>query len=215
MIEIIPVIDIKEGNAVKAYKGEREKYKELKHRVVDIVEKYCASKFEHIYIADLDAIMNKDCENFALIGQIATMVANNKINLMVDFGIHTFEEYKATREKIRNENVNLIVGTETYTCNKFPDDAIVSIDAVDGEILGGNFDNVIRFLNNNCNLFVVIDLKRIGTSKMNVELCERVFKAVGRKFIYGGGVRLNEIHSLWKYCNGVLVGTEIYEKLNL
>jgi len=37
MIEIIPVIDIKKGKAVRAYKGEREKYKEI-GEVLDIAE---------------------------------------------------------------------------------------------------------------------------------------------------------------------------------
>ncbi|MDI6730252.1 MAG: HisA/HisF-related TIM barrel protein, partial [Candidatus Altarchaeum sp.] len=56
MIEIIPVIDIKKGNAVRAYRGEREKYKELGD-VLKIAEKYRMNNFNKIYIADLDAIM--------------------------------------------------------------------------------------------------------------------------------------------------------------
>jgi len=99
--------------------------------------------------------------------------------------------------------------------DRFPDDAIISIDAVNGEILGKNFENVIKFLKSSTNPFMTIDLRHIGTHDVNVELCAKIFKATKRKFIYGGGVTASNIHKLEQYCNGAITGTEIYEKLNL
>ncbi len=215
MIEIIPVIDIKKGKAVRAYKGEREKYSEIGN-ALDIAGKYYANKFSSIYIADLDALMlGFKFGNFDLIKAIA---ANNAVNLMVDFGIRNQEEYNAIKEmiiKANAKNINLIVGTETYLSDKFYNDAIISIDAFGGEISGSNFDSVVRFLKSNANSFITIDLKCIGTSNPNAGLCEKVFNAVGRKFIYGGGVRTDDVHKLEQYCSSVLIGTEIYGKLNL
>jgi len=78
--------------------------------------------------------------NFDLIKDVAT---NNAVNLMVDFGIKNIEEYNVIKEKLAKNNVkniDLIVGTETWTSVQFPRDAIISIDAADGEILGKNFD---------------------------------------------------------------------------
>ncbi|NCN65196.1 MAG: hypothetical protein GW779_04690 [Candidatus Altiarchaeum hamiconexum] len=214
MIEIIPVIDIKKGKAVRAYKGERETYSEIGD-VLDIAGKYCANKFSRIYIADLDAIMhNFKSENFDLIRKISI---NNKVHLIVDFGIKSIEEYMVIKKAAKTiaKNTDLIVGTETYLSDKFPDDAIISIDAVDGKILGRNFEEVVRFLKSNTNPFITIDLKHIGTSDVNAKLCTEIFKATKRKFIYGGGVRTNNIYKLEQYCRGVIIGTEIYEKLNL
>lgn len=212
-MKIIPVIDIKKGKAVRAYKGEREKYKEI-GEVQDVVKRYYANKFRHIYVADLDAIMlGFKSGNFDLIKDIAV---NNPVNLMVDFGIKNIEEYNLIKELIDDvKNIDLIIGTETYTSSQFPNDAIISIDAVDGKILGKNFDDVVRFLKNNTNPFITIDLKHIGTSDPNVELCAKIFKLVKRKFIYGGGVTSMNITGLEQYCDGVIIGTEIYKKLGL
>ncbi|MDI6730253.1 MAG: hypothetical protein QMD06_01765, partial [Candidatus Altarchaeum sp.] len=138
--------------------------------------------------------------------------------IMVDLGIKNIKEYNVIKEKlakINAKNINLIVGTETWTSNKFPGDAIISIDAADGEILGKNFDNVVRFLKSNTNPFITIDLKHIGTSDINVELCAKIFDLTNRKFIYGGGATSSNIIVLEQYCSGAIIGTEIYEKLNL
>ncbi len=215
MIEIIPVIDIKKGKAVRAYRGEREKYKELGD-VLKIAEKYHLNKFNKIYIADLDAIMlGFKFRNFNLIKAITSFADK----IMVDFGIKNIEEYKVIKEKlakINTKNIDLIVGTETWTSDdKFPNDAIISIDAADGEILGKNFDKVVRFLKSNTNPFITIDLKHIGTSDVNLELCTKIFDLTKRKFIYGGGVTSSNIIILEQYCSGAIIGTEIYKKLNL
>ncbi|CEG13158.1 conserved hypothetical protein [groundwater metagenome] len=214
MIEIIPVIDIKKGKAVRAYRGEREKYKELGD-VLKIAEKYRLNKFNKIYIADLDAIMlSFKFGNFNLIKAIASFADK----IMVDFGIKDIEEYNVIKEKLANnnaKNIDLVVGTETWTSDKFPYDGIISIDAADGEILGKNFDNVARFLKSNTNPFITIDLRHIGTSDVNVRLCTKIFDLTNRKFIYGGGVTSSNINVLEQYCSGAIIGTEIYEKLNL
>jgi len=215
MIEIIPVIDIKKGKAVRAYKGEREKYEDIGN-VLDIAKKYRLNKFNKIYIADLDAIMHGfKFGNFDLIKDIA---ANNAVNLMVDFGIKNIEEYNVIKEKVAKtstKNIDLLVGTETYLSSEFPDDAIISIDAFDGEVSGRNFESVVRFLKSNTNPFITIDLKRIGTSNPNTELCKKIYEGVGRKFIYGGGATSSNILILAQYCSGAIIGTEIYGKLNL
>ncbi len=214
MIEIIPVIDIKKGNAVRAYKGEREKYKEIGD-VLKIAEKYRLNKFNKIYIADLDAIMlGFKFGNFNLIKAITSFADK----IMVDFGIKNIEEYNVIKEKlakINAKNIDLIVGTETWTSDKFPLDVIISIDAADGEILGKNFDKVVRFLKSNTTPFITIDLKHIGTSDVNAGLCTKIFDLTKRKFIYGGGATSSNIIVLEQYCSGAIIGTEIYEKLNL
>ncbi|PKP56148.1 MAG: hypothetical protein CVT89_06730 [Candidatus Altiarchaeales archaeon HGW-Altiarchaeales-2] len=93
--------------------------------------------------------------------------------------------------------------------------AIFFIDAFDGEVSGRNFESVVRFLKSNTNPFITIDLKRIGTSNPNTELCKKIYEGVGRKFIYGGGATSSNILMLEQYCSGAIIGTEIYEKLNL
>jgi len=209
-MEIIPVIDIKEGFAVRAYKGERERYEKLCD-AVDIAKEYVKNKFNKIYIADLDGIIHSK-RNFDVIKSIASL----NVNLMVDFGIRNIKEYNEIKEKIKEikGKIDLIAGTETYS-DKFPEDAIISLDFSNGKFRGKNFDECIEFLRKNKNEFIVIDLKHIGTENLNVELCNNVFEKIGRKFIYGGGVTTKNIYNLEKYCKGVIIGTEIYKKLNL
>jgi len=74
---------------------------------------------------------------------------------------------------------------------------------------------IVRFLKSNTNPFITIDLKHIGTSDINVELCAKIFDLTKRKFIYGGGATSSNIIVLEQYCSGAIIGTEIYKKLNL
>lgn len=205
-MEIIPVIDLRNKNAVRAYRGEREKYKDLID-AIELAKIYKSMGFKKIYIADLDSIVNGFFikSNFETIFEIS-----NFIDVIVDFGIRNFEEYIKIKEKTKQKNLKLIIGTETYSEN-FPEDCIISLDTMDGNFI--NFDeNLLEKLKNE---IIVLDLKRIGTKSVNFELCEKIYSKIGRKFIYGGGVTSKNINKIEKFCHSVLMGTEIYENLKI
>lgn len=212
-MEIIPVIDLRKGKAVRAYRGERDKYKDI-CPALDLAEIYRDCGFKEVYAADLDSITLNSQTNFETVEKISGF-----LGVMVDFGIKNREEFNSIKKKFSGFNsIKLIAGTETYNSNSkdFPPDAVVSIDAKDGEIIGNlSFDEVCEILAGTDNEVICIDLKRIGTNKPNIELCEKLHSKIKRKFIYGGGATTENLEELEKFIKGALIGTEIYDKFNL
>lgn len=210
-MKIIPVIDLKDKKAVRAYKGEREKYSYLMD-AVELAKIYKHHGFTSIYVADLDSITYgfSKKSNFDTILEIS-----NLVDVIVDFGIQNFEEYLKISKKI-NKNMKIIIGTETYKSENFPDDCIISLDTADGNLIGNfDFDNLLKQLKNLPNEIIVLDMKKIGTKNINLELCEKVYSKIGKKFIYGGGVTSKNLNKIEKFCHSVLMGTEIYENLKI
>lgn len=81
-MEIIPVIDIKDGRAVHAIKGKRSAYRPLKtplcpsSRPVDVFDRLIdMGKFEKVYIADLNSIMGQG-DNDELIRRLTDSYPN-------------------------------------------------------------------------------------------------------------------------------------------
>ena len=112
-MELIPAIDILNNIVVKAFAGERKKYKaikskilnscELEHVIQSLLNEYDFKKF---YIADLNAITgNKN--NFKIIESIITKYTH--IDFWVDYGIKTYLDFK----KFENLPCSLIIGSET------------------------------------------------------------------------------------------------------
>ena len=89
---IIPVLDLKNGEAVSGKSGMRKTYTPLKtvfHNSSDPVAITQALKdegYKRIYIADLDAI-NGSGSNLQIVGEI-----NNILPVMLDSGVNSFKE---------------------------------------------------------------------------------------------------------------------------
>ena len=112
-MELIPAIDILNNIVVKAFAGQRKKYKPIKSKLVNssnlediIVALLKEYKFKKIYIADLNAIMGKN-NNFKIIKKIIKKFP--KIEFWVDFGIKDFLNFKQFKDK----KFKIIVGSET------------------------------------------------------------------------------------------------------
>lgn len=113
-MEIIPVIDIKNGVVVSAKKGERDKYQVVKSvlcrssQLSDIVEGLLSFfPFKTIYIADLDAITGQG-NNWLAINDVINK--NQTIQFWVDAGqkLQDISSYDDT-------NYRVIIGTESQT----------------------------------------------------------------------------------------------------
>ena len=112
-MELIPAIDLLDNIVVKAFLGERKKYKpintklanssRLENVIVGLLKEY---KFKIIYIADLNAIMgNKN--NFKIIKKVIKKFP--KIDFWVDYGVKNFLDFK----KYHDNRFKTIVGSET------------------------------------------------------------------------------------------------------
>ena len=112
-MELIPAIDLLNNIVVKAFLGERKKYKpidtqlsnssKLENVITGLLKEY---KFKIIYIADLNAIMgNKN--NFKIIKKVIKKFP--KIDFWVDYGVKNFLDFK----KYHDNRFKIIVGSET------------------------------------------------------------------------------------------------------
>ena len=107
-MELIPAIDILNNIVVKAFAGQRKKYKPIKSKLVNssnlediIVALLKEYKFKKIYIADLNAIMGKN-NNFKIIKKIIKKFT--KIEFWVDFGIKDFLNFKQFKDKRQSKH---------------------------------------------------------------------------------------------------------------
>lgn len=229
-MKIVPVVDVLNGIAVHAIRGERRHYRPLRSVLcsspdpAEVVLTLESLEFDNLYLADLDAILGKST-NFALYQQIK---AKTNLDFMVDSG--TAKVTKA--EKLLKAGVSkIVVGTETLRSLDFVNQAVksfgenrvvVSIDLKRGKVLSASEN--IRSMNpvsltqklENMGLgqIILLDLDRVGTERgANVEILKEVLKKTEVKVLVGGGIRnlqdLDELRNLGVF--GALVATALHD----
>ncbi len=219
---IIPVLDLKKGEAVSGKSGMRETYKPLKtvfHDSSDPVAITQALKdegYKRIYIADLDAI-NGSGSNLQIAGEI-----NNILPVMLDSGVNSFKEI----EKILDTVNKVIIATETIKSlddldiifsQSLKQDLIMSVDVKDGHILGkyikSDFNGVLRKIQKIKPLEVILlDISRVGTVKGFDHALIDSFNGIESELILGGGITAEDIKELNVLgVQNFLVGTALHK----
>jgi phosphoribosylformimino-5-aminoimidazole carboxamide ribotide isomerase len=228
-LKVIPVIDILNGIAVHAVKGERREYKPLQSVLcnsvdpLEVAKAFKALGFNELYVADLDAII--DCStNFQT---LKLTVDATKIKLMVDAGVTSIERAK----KLLDCGVSkVVIGTETLQSRSFVTEAVklfgrdrvvVSLDLKADKVLAKlGFADCLDPM---CLLrdfkragvlgVIVLDLARVGSSKgVNIDFLRKVLTEGGMDVYVGGGVRdINDLVELRDLdVSGVLVATALH-----
>jgi len=228
-LKIVPVIDVLNGAAVHAIRGERKHYRPLRSVLCssvdpfDIALTFNSLGFDSLYLADLDAILGKST-NFALYQQIKT---KTNLDVMVDAGI---AEITRAKKLLKAGVPKIVVGTETLRSLDFVNRAVksfgenrvvVSIDLKRGEVM--SVSENIRSMNAvllaqtlekiGVSQIILLDLDRVGTERgANVEVLKGVLKKTKVKVLVGGGIRstqdLEELRNL--SVSGVLVATALH-----
>ncbi len=221
MFRIIFVLDILNGIAVHAVRGERAKYQPVTgSRICDSpapLDIISALAPREVYIADLDRLQHRG-ENFELIGKIS-----EKTPTMADIGAQTLEDVKKCA-LIAN---TIILGTETASLDLiekaallFPGRISVSIDMKNNKVLTGdrNMDTepleLVKILNNYnvCNI-IILELTRVGTGAgIDVKFLKSIARASSHQVLAGGGVKdMDDIKSLEQIgISGALVATAVH-----
>ena len=218
-MELIPAIDLLDNIVVKAFLGERKKYKpintklanssRLENVIIGLLKEY---KFKIIYIADLNAIMgNKN--NFKIIKEVIRKFP--KIDFWVDYGVKNFLDFK----KYHDDRFKTIIGSETL---KSTDELkkiykhkkrefILSLDFKNNFFLGPK--NLIK--NNKLwpkkTIFMILD--SVGSKKRSKLI--KLFNLDKKKDYYlAGGISNNkDIKFLEeKGFKGAILSTAIHEK---
>ncbi|MCC7554467.1 MAG: HisA/HisF family protein [Methanobacteriaceae archaeon] len=221
MINIIPVLDLKDSIAVSGKSGLRDTYQPLQtiysssQNPIIISNSLKLNGALEIYVADLDLIEKKG-HNIDIIKMI-----NQTNSLIFDGGIKNFNSFKFFLDFA----YKLVVATETLESidelykifNTFPKERIViSIDIKDDKILSNNLDlsknEIKRILKElDPDEIILLDISRVGTKKeFNIDLLDE-FIEFKDKLILGGGITSDQLNDLEnKGIKKVLMGTAIH-----
>jgi phosphoribosylformimino-5-aminoimidazole carboxamide ribotide isomerase len=228
-MRVIPVIDLKSGAAVHAVRGERERYRPLRSKIVagsDPVEVARAVRerfgLDELYVADLDAIAGGPGHR-EVVAALAREAA-----LMVDAGV---ADAAAVRRLLELGAGRVVIGTETLVNEaalerlrrELPDAPLVlSLDLRAGRLLSpdpelvqlGAVEALARLAPSGVREVIVLDLERIGSGAgpdvaLVRELCAHFAEL---ELLAGGGVRhADDLYALAEAgAAGALVATALH-----
>jgi phosphoribosylformimino-5-aminoimidazole carboxamide ribotide isomerase len=232
-MRVVGVIDLKDGTAVHAVRGERERYRPVRSAIggEDGDALALARGFrdglgiEEVYVADLDAIIGGS-DNAVLLRALA-----GEARLMVDAGVN---EPAAARALLELGAHRVIVGTETLTgpdaldrlLAELPDGAVVlSVDLRDGRVLSPDpqlagqraLEAFERLRRAGLREAIVLDLARVGSGEgPDVALIAELRAALpDLELLAGGGVRdVEDLRALEAAgAAGALVATALHRGL--
>ena len=216
-MEIIPVIDIHQGQAVHAIEGQRQHYRPLRTSLGEsnspenIVQAFINTyPFKTIYIADLDAIEGQSNNN-RLIDELHK--SYQSLTFWVDKGISTTLDLDnlSRRQHVIGSESN-ITPEKLGEMIAFRPDIILSLDFKKNTFLG-NQDLLIK-----TDLWperiIIMSLANVGANKgPDYELISKLKKTAGeRKIFVAGGVRDETDLLLLNKMNidGVLMATALH-----
>ena len=221
MIKKIPVIDLKQHQAVSGKSGMRDTYQPLNtvfassSNPVEIAQGLKLNGADEMYIADLDLIESQG-HNITDIKMVNTIIP-----VMFDGGVKNLESF----EFFLDYAYKVIVPTETLESieemerifEKYPKERIVvSIDTKDSELLAKHLDLSLSefkeiLIRLNPNEIILLDITGVGTEKgYNKKLLDE-FAELKDKLIIAGGLNkdsLVELESLG--IKKVLIGTSLH-----
>ena len=221
MIKKIPVIDLKQHQAVSGKSGMRDTYQPLRTvfapsaNPVEIAQGLKLNGADEMYIADLDLIESAG-HNINDIKMVNTIIP-----VMFDGGVKNLESF----EFFLDYAYKIIIPTETLESieemekifEKYPKERIVvSIDTKNSELLAKHLDLSLSELKDillrlNPNEIILLDITGVGTEKgYNKKLLEE-FGELKDKLIIAGGLNkdsLGELESLG--IKKVLIGTSLH-----
>ncbi|UCC58892.1 MAG: HisA/HisF family protein [Candidatus Bathyarchaeum sp.] len=228
-MKIIPVIDVLNGIAVHAIRGERKRYRPLRSVLcksadpLDIALTFESLGFKSLYLADLDSILGKPA-NFDLYQQI---IAETNLELMVDAGIADIIKAKKVLE---TGATKIIIGSETLNSLDFlnqvakafgEDKVVVSIDLKEGKLLSlseaiKSMDTISfaqKLADIGISQIIVLDLSRVGTEHgINSAILENILEKTSLEVFVGGGITgIQELEELRKLgVSGALIATVLH-----
>jgi phosphoribosylformimino-5-aminoimidazole carboxamide ribotide isomerase len=203
-MRVVGVIDLKDGMAVHAVRGERERYRPVRSVLVPdggdplALARALRSELglEELYVADLDAITGAG-GNDAVIAALA-----GEMRVMVDAGVG---EPRRARALLDLGAHRIVVGTETLPGAGALDallpvgGVVLSVDLRDGRLLSPDpglaglpaLDAVARLHRPKLREAIVLDLARVGSGAgVDLELIAALHAEYpGLELLAGGGVR--------------------------
>lgn len=232
IMQILPVLDLLGGVVVRGVAGQRERYRPIVSRIVDVATPIDVARafrrqfgLSQLYVADLDAILHHR-PNFEIYRQLA----DDQFDLLIDAGIRDLE----TAAKIFESGAGaLIAGLETTPNPQFlsalirlcgQQRLIFSIDLKAGQLLtaGTAWRELTPLqLAKTCihlgvDRLIILDLAQVGSSNgiSTLSLCADIRKLAPEvQLITGGGIRhLDDLQQLAAArITGVLIASALHD----
>ena len=227
---IVPVVDLKDGVAVHAIKGQRNRYSPVtcdwcsNGDIVALLKGYTGIYgLQDLYIADLDAITS-DTLNYDVYPKILEIVQGK---IMFDAGVTSVEKFT---EITRLGFHEIILGTESISSlNSYKEitekgeNVIISIDMKDEKMISPIPElssrtpiEAIELLDSfNPAAFIFLDLAKVGAKSGLSNLAKQIPDATNIPVYLGGGIKtMKDIKGARDTgFKGVLIATALQEKL--
>ncbi|MCW8902986.1 HisA/HisF-related TIM barrel protein [Sedimenticola sp.] len=163
-MNIIPVIDLLQGQAVHAIRGRRAGYRPVdsplcrQGEVMPLIERLCDDLgMQQLYLADLDAIQGKG-NNLLTLQTIAHTFP--QLILWIDAGFSSPAAIQTLQSQLAFRPV---IGSESWQFNRwFPvDQTILSVDSVDDNLRDPS--GITRDSTRRPNTLILMNLSRVGS----------------------------------------------------
>lgn len=219
---IFPAIDLKDGRAVRLYKGEMESAR-VYGNPLDIAKKFEDMGAAWLHMVDLNGAFKGTPQNLKVIEEIRK---NTSLKIQLGGGIRDEETIK----RYINLGINrLILGSVAAKnpdyvmelAKKYP--IAVGIDAKDGYVAVGGWakkenikavDLAKKFENSEIECIIATDISKDGTLEgLNLDFVSEIEKNSKKNVIASGGVASENdiIKAKEKNIYGVIVGKAFYE----
>jgi len=225
---IIPAIDIKDGKAVRLFKGDFSQVKVYGDNPVDTAKLWEEKGAKYLHIVDLDGAYQGIPKNIKTVEKIV-----KSVNIPVEFG-GGLRSYEAVKSILDTGVDRVIIGSLAYQnrdelekiISDFPNKVVIGIDAKDGKVaIKGWLEKTEytplefakQFESMNIWGYLYTDVNRDGALVgANVEGTRKLAESLSKPVIASGGVSsLEDIKELYKYKDvgiaGVVVGKALYE----
>lgn len=225
-MQILPAIDIKNGRAVRLFKGDFNQETVVNESPLTQAEIFAQSGVDYIHVVDLDGALDGKATNAKLIAEIK---AKTGLKIEVGGGIRSITQIEAYLQAGIDR---VIIGSMAVKSPDFvseslqkfgPDKIVVGIDAKNGMVATegwlevSDVDYLIlakKMEDLGVRLFVYTDVDRDGTlTGPNFEHYERLIEKLDvAKVIASGGVHaVSDLVTLAKIgVHGVIVGKAYY-----
>ena len=223
-MEIFPAIDLKEGKAVRLFKGEMSSAKIYSDAPWELAKMFEDMGAKWLHVVDLDGAFAGEAVNLKTVEKIAKAA-----NLQIQIGGGIRDEARI-KSYLASGITRVILGSVALKDPNFTKEmaqkyrVAVGIDAKDGFVAAQGWAEVSqmkatelarKFAGAGVEAIICTDISKDGTlSGVNVEFTSQIAKASGINTIASGGVKdIEDIRALMRAGDvyGAIVGKAYYE----